>query len=404
VFYLHADRQGSTSLVTGPTGQPYQGDESIFANLFYDPWGRRLDSAYQQVPNNRIGGPRQLYTGHYHDDEIYLINMRGRMYDPHARRFLTPDPIVPNPLSGQDYNRYAYVGNNPTTLTDPTGHIGEGGGSGDRISFGGGADGWNAAMDWIAAGGLDGLSPSPLDAPLITQTQTMASMLSVGNGADGAADDSDDADLEAAGNAADTVIDVANLLDKGGPVVKALGAVLDIIWEGSNATAGVAGSCHEGPGCLWDGAMAGLSGVEAAGGIMTWLYAIRTGSFAAGAAAAAEAFPNLMMMSEVAAGRGKRPLGGPAVRASGATNPVRSGRPGRGMGTGGRGVKAKSELHRASHTRRGQRTSHATRRDRRCHGTGRARRGRMGPPKPNRSPSRFQCSGIYREKGPFNGC
>jgi RHS repeat-associated protein len=196
VLYLHADRQGSTTLVTNANGRPYSGDESVFANLFYDPWGRRIDSAYEQVTNNRTGGPRQLYTGQYHDDEIYLVNMRGRMYDPHARRFITPDSIVPDPLNGQDHNRYAYVGNNPTTLTDPSGHFGEGGGTGDRISFGGGADGWYAAMDWIATGGLDGLSPSPLDAPLVSNSPTMAGMWSVGNGADGAADGSVATDAE----------------------------------------------------------------------------------------------------------------------------------------------------------------------------------------------------------------
>ena len=43
--------------------------------------------------DSRRDGPRQGYTGHEHDDEFGLINMKGRIYDPEARRFLTPDPI-----------------------------------------------------------------------------------------------------------------------------------------------------------------------------------------------------------------------------------------------------------------------------------------------------------------------
>jgi len=119
--YVHPDAQGSTTLVTGPNGEPYRGDESIYNNLYYDPWGRRIDDTYQPVPNNRIAGPRQLYTAQYHDDEIYLINMKGRMYDPVDRRFLTADPVIADPLASQSLNRYPYVRNNPTTLTDPTG-------------------------------------------------------------------------------------------------------------------------------------------------------------------------------------------------------------------------------------------------------------------------------------------
>jgi RHS repeat-associated protein len=189
VQYLHADQQGSTILVTGSKGTADGGDESIFNNLFYDPWGRRIDDNYQQIPKTLTDGPRQLYTGQYHDDEMSLINMKGRVYDPQARRFLTPDPILTEPLNTQSDDRYTYVRDNPTTMTDPTGHIGGAdGGGGVDIFFCCGADAWNSAMDWIDGGGFDDLSPSPLDAPLITQTSTMASMLSVGNGAAGGAD------------------------------------------------------------------------------------------------------------------------------------------------------------------------------------------------------------------------
>lgn len=38
-------------------------------------------------------------------------------------RMISPDPIVPDALNAQTWNRYSYVGNDPLTLTDPTGHF-----------------------------------------------------------------------------------------------------------------------------------------------------------------------------------------------------------------------------------------------------------------------------------------
>ncbi len=47
--------------------------------------------------------------------------MNGRVYDPLIGRFLSGDPLIDDPMNGQNYNRYSYVLNNPTNLTDPTG-------------------------------------------------------------------------------------------------------------------------------------------------------------------------------------------------------------------------------------------------------------------------------------------
>jgi hypothetical protein len=48
--------------------------------------------------------------------------MVGRIYSPEDRRFLTPDPATPEAALSQGLNGYAYVRNNPATLTDPTGY------------------------------------------------------------------------------------------------------------------------------------------------------------------------------------------------------------------------------------------------------------------------------------------
>jgi RHS repeat-associated protein len=113
-WYLHSDLQGSTTLTSRGNGQ--------LAVQHYSPFGQHVDKAGKQVDNSRRDGPRMGYTGHEHDDEISLINMKGRIYDPETRRFLTPDPIQA-PVSSQTHNRYSYVQNNPTTLFDPSGYL-----------------------------------------------------------------------------------------------------------------------------------------------------------------------------------------------------------------------------------------------------------------------------------------
>jgi RHS repeat-associated protein len=64
---------------------------------------------------------RDSYTGHEHLDNLELIHMNGRVYDPHIGRFISADPYVPAPYFGQSLNRYAYVWNNPLSLVDPSG-------------------------------------------------------------------------------------------------------------------------------------------------------------------------------------------------------------------------------------------------------------------------------------------
>ena len=113
-LYLHTDRQGSTTLTSRGNGQ--------LAAQYYAPFGQRIDQTGKPLDNGRRDGPRQGYTGHEHDDEYGLINMKGRIYDPQTRRFLTPDPLQ-GPASSQNLNRYSYVQNNPATLTDPTGYL-----------------------------------------------------------------------------------------------------------------------------------------------------------------------------------------------------------------------------------------------------------------------------------------
>lgn len=80
----------------------------------YDVWGKRT------VGIDNVGFDRG-FTGHEHIDEIGLINMNGRMYEPNLGRFISVDPYVQEPANSQNYNRYSYCLNNPLKYTDPSG-------------------------------------------------------------------------------------------------------------------------------------------------------------------------------------------------------------------------------------------------------------------------------------------
>jgi RHS repeat-associated protein len=159
-WYLHADHQGSTMVVTNSAGRRVGGAEDFLGALFYDPFGRRIDADNKPLGRQRHGGVRLGFTGHEHEDESGLINMNGRIYDPQARRFLSPDPVLQDPLNSQNHNRYSYVWNNPTTYVDPTGFQA-------TANACGGASGWDCweltvmgIVDSAFPGGGSFLNPS----------------------------------------------------------------------------------------------------------------------------------------------------------------------------------------------------------------------------------------------------
>jgi RHS repeat-associated protein len=120
INYVHHDRLGSPVAITDEAG-------NIKERMAYDAWGKRrtLDgAAINGTPTpNSIDGviDNRGFTGHEMLDHLDLVHMNGRVYEPLLGRFLSADPILQDPMNGQSYNRYAYVFNNPTNFTDPTG-------------------------------------------------------------------------------------------------------------------------------------------------------------------------------------------------------------------------------------------------------------------------------------------
>lgn len=118
--YWHKDQLGSLAAVTDEAG-------NIVERQSYEPFGKRRELTGEVDTDNSVTGQSsdRGYTGHEHLDDVGLIHMNGRVYDPQLGRFLSADPTVPNPEWLQDFNRYSYQTNNPFAGTDPTGFTGE---------------------------------------------------------------------------------------------------------------------------------------------------------------------------------------------------------------------------------------------------------------------------------------
>lgn len=114
--YLHKDELGSIVRVTGANGKLIVGYE-------YDPWGRKTQTiSREETSDDGLHGSfRRGFTGHEHLEHLDLIHMNGRVFDATIARFVSADPTLQFPGNLQNYDRYAYAGNNPLKFTDPTG-------------------------------------------------------------------------------------------------------------------------------------------------------------------------------------------------------------------------------------------------------------------------------------------
>jgi RHS repeat-associated protein len=116
--YMHHDHLGSVSVLTDDTG-------SVVERLAYDPWGkRRFPNGTADTADSIVGLTLDRgFTMHEHLDEMGVIHMNGRIYDPLIGRFMSADPFIQAPENLQSHNRFAYVMNNPLSYTDPSGYF-----------------------------------------------------------------------------------------------------------------------------------------------------------------------------------------------------------------------------------------------------------------------------------------
>jgi RHS repeat-associated protein len=124
VEYWHKDHLGSLAATTDHDG-------AVTARYSYDPFGKRRTASGNYDANGNLvvdwnntnKGTDRGYTGHEHLDEVGVIHMNGRIYDPRLGIFMQVDPFIQDPTNLQNFNRYGYCYNNPMTCVDPTGHF-----------------------------------------------------------------------------------------------------------------------------------------------------------------------------------------------------------------------------------------------------------------------------------------
>ncbi len=98
---------------------------SLKEKRHFDAWGTivKWTNGSNTAISKGVAGGGVLdrgYTGHEHLFGVDLVHMNGRLYDPLLHRFTMPDNFVQDLTNTQNFNRFAYVLNNPLKYTDPS--------------------------------------------------------------------------------------------------------------------------------------------------------------------------------------------------------------------------------------------------------------------------------------------
>ncbi|MGH9436537.1 MAG: RHS repeat-associated core domain-containing protein [Terriglobia bacterium] len=116
--YLSYDQRGDVRMVTDASG-------NIVARHDYLPFGAEVPGgmAGRGTQWGLTNDVEQKFTGQIRDQETGMDYFHARYYGSAFGRFTSPDPANAgaNPLDPQSWNAYAYVGNDPLTVTDPSG-------------------------------------------------------------------------------------------------------------------------------------------------------------------------------------------------------------------------------------------------------------------------------------------
>lgn len=124
IRWMLYDLLGSARIITDLSGS--------LANIErhdYLPYGEEIAPTVGQRDQGwqgyGVNTQRKKFTGYERDDESGLDFAQARYYANIQGRFTSPDPLLSSAsvTDPQSWNRYIYVGNRPTTLTDPDGEI-----------------------------------------------------------------------------------------------------------------------------------------------------------------------------------------------------------------------------------------------------------------------------------------
>ena len=122
VQYLTSDLLGTPRVIT-------KADGSVAARHDCKPFGEEIFAGTggrtTGMGFSASDGIRKKFTGYERDTETGLDFAQARYYSNTQARFTSPDPLAASAsaVNPQSWNRYAYVGNNPLIMTDPTGMI-----------------------------------------------------------------------------------------------------------------------------------------------------------------------------------------------------------------------------------------------------------------------------------------
>jgi len=114
--YFVLDHLGSVTLITDDGGAVNERDS-------YDAWGKRRNANGTDATSCTIAAATTRgFTNQEMMDQVCLVNLNARIYDPIIARFMAADSVVQDEYSPQTLNRYTYVDNGPLSFTDPTGN------------------------------------------------------------------------------------------------------------------------------------------------------------------------------------------------------------------------------------------------------------------------------------------
>ena len=119
--YLHYDHLGSVDAITNDSG-------NVIQAMSFDAFGLRRDAANwnYDLSQSTIATLKNYtdrgYTDQEQLDNLSLVDMNGRVYDPTVGRMISADPTVPDALYSQAFDRYTYAYNNPLLWVDPDGY------------------------------------------------------------------------------------------------------------------------------------------------------------------------------------------------------------------------------------------------------------------------------------------